>query len=105
MSVKSELNVQMDTLGFQDDRNFLMKKQGREQYREQFDAVLSLQAVPFCGMSLFQMQEGKNNFFLVQNVLGNRKIDFMRVDTERCLREKFLLVSDCFIAVKLRGVN
>jgi hypothetical protein len=105
MSVRSELNVQMDTIGFLDDRNFLLKKQGRGSYREQQSAVLNLQSVPFCGMNLFQMQEGKNNFFLIQNELGDRKIDFMRVDTERCLREEFLLVGDYYIAVKFKGVR
>ena len=81
MSVKSELNVNMDFIGFQYDRKYVMKKQERDNYSAIPNAVLTLYSVPFCGMNLFQIQEGKNNFFMIQNVLGSRKIDLMRYDT------------------------
>lgn len=55
MSVKSELNVNMDFIGFQYDRKYVMKKQERYNYSEIPNAVLTLYSVPFCGMNLFQI--------------------------------------------------
>ena len=105
MSVKSELNVNMDFIGFQHDRDYVMKKQNRSFYSYQSNAVLTVSSVPFCAMNFFQMQEGKNNFFMIQSVLGSRKIDLMRYDTERTLRESLTLIGNSFISIKLQNVS
>lgn len=51
------------------------------------------------------MQEGKNNFFLIQNVLGSRKIDLMRIDTEQNLLQSYMLMGNAFIAIKFHDVK
>lgn len=48
------------------------------------------------------MKEAKNNYFLIKNQLGSRRIDMMRADQEQSLRAELLLIGNSYIALKFK---
>lgn len=104
MSPNSELSIKVEPLGFEDDRKFSVLKHGAL-YTALHSEILSTQPIPWIGKNIFEVREGKNSYFLIQDQYASRRVDLMRIDTEVNLREDQKIIGNKFVAVKLRHTN
>lgn len=65
MSTKSDLVQDIEMLGFDDDRTLKMLKQNRKNFKTKPCSVASMFLVPWIGKNVFEVQEAKNNYFMI----------------------------------------
>ena len=102
MSNNSQLLINLEKLGFADDRKLTFLTEGRNDFKKKPCSVNSIMSIPWVGKNLYEVREAKNSFFLIQNQLGSRRIDLMKIEQEMSFREDQILIANKYIGIKFK---
>ena len=101
MNVKSKTTSRYEYLGFDHDR--IRDRIGlNASMTELRNTVFSITPVPWINKNIYEVKESKMSYFVIQQSVSTRKLDYMRIDSALSLRQDQLLLGNSYVAIALR---
>ena len=104
--MQSNSQSKISQLGFHHGRIKHNIANNKHRMNEQIrNTVFAAERVPWIKKNIFEIKEAKMSYFLIQQSLSSRKVDFMRLDTEWNLREHQLIIGNHYVAISLKDTH